>query len=119
MQIFRDVQLEDVLKSCDYYKLLFGTTKSVDKIIDEILYDYMSAIESDMFREVFESKLGSDPDFDMKVIVWIRARLVPRRVEYNFVRGETICRLARRFDKEFLREDFDVDWEKLLRFNSG
>ena len=67
----------------------------------------------------FWTELTGDEDFYKKIIHFM-GKLPEQYVEqYNESYNKALNRLVREFAIEFCKEDGDIDWEKLVEFNSG
>jgi hypothetical protein len=69
--------------------------------------------------QAFWEDITGDPDFYLKLIRLIRDYPAVHRAAYEIEREKAINRFTREFLNEFSTPEGGIDWEKLLRFNSG
>lgn len=76
-----------------------------------------------MYRELagkfFWEKLTGDEDFYLKIIGYMGTMPEKYVADYNDSYNRAANRLIREFSNSFCREDGNIDWEKLVEFNSG
>jgi hypothetical protein len=69
--------------------------------------------------EAFWTELTGDPDFYLKLIRLMRDYPLRHRTAFEREWGKAVNRFERDFLNEFATPDGGIDWEKLVRFNSG
>lgn len=69
--------------------------------------------------QAFWEELTGDPDFYLKLIRLMRDYPKQHRATYEEEWSKAVNRFERDFLIEFATEDGGIDWEKLVRFNSG
>lgn len=69
--------------------------------------------------EAFWTELTGDSEFYLKLIRLMKDYPVQHRVTFEEEWGKAVNRFERDFLNEFATPDGGIDWEKLVRFNSG
>jgi hypothetical protein len=69
--------------------------------------------------QAFWEELTGDPDFYLKIIRLMQSYPEEHRKQYEEEWAKTINRFTRDFLLEFANADGSIDWEKLVKFNSG
>ena len=69
--------------------------------------------------QVFWEELTGDQDFYLKLISLMRDYPVQHRIEFEKEWNKAINRFEHDFLNNFGRSDGSIDWEKLVRYNSG
>jgi len=69
--------------------------------------------------QVFWEELTGDPDFYLKLISLMHDYPVRHRIEFEKEWGKALNRFEHDFLINFGNDDGSIDWEKLLRYNSG
>ena len=69
--------------------------------------------------QAFWCELTGDPQFYIKLLDWMGEFPARHRQEYEKAYGKAVNRLTREFLLEFATAEGDIDWVKLLEFNSG
>ncbi len=82
-----------------------------------------NTINAEIFRELagqdFWAELTGDEEFYIKIIDAMKENPVSHRKAFEEEWGKAINRFTRDFICEFCMPAGDIDWRKLLRFNSG
>jgi hypothetical protein len=75
------------------------------------------------FREVagqvFWEELTGDPDFYLKIIDAMGNKPQEHEAQYQVALKNAVERFTDEFKKEFCLEDGSIDWEKIVKYNSG
>lgn len=104
------------------------TVRAKGKAFDAILgYSYGRVSkefpEGKIYRrlagQAFWEELSGDSDFYLKILRAMKEYPVRHREEYDLERTKLTNRLTQGFALNFLDVEGSIDWEKLLRFNSG
>jgi len=114
-------------KQADNFRALRSRVAKRRKFFDAIVgYGYgkkQTEINSQGFREVagqsFWEELTGDPDFYLKIIVAMGDKPQQHLVDYKKAFDAALNRFTKQFIDEFCLEDGTIDWEKIVRFNSG
>lgn len=69
--------------------------------------------------QAFWCELTGDPQFYIKLLDWMGEFPARHRQEYEKAYGKAVNRLTREFLLDFATPEGDIDWAKLLEFNSG
>lgn len=69
--------------------------------------------------QAFWEELTGDPDFYLKIVRLMRDYPVEHRRTFERELNKAINRFIRDFSASFLDQDGNIDWEKLVQFNSG
>ena len=69
--------------------------------------------------EAFWTELTGDPDFYLKLVRLMGDYPMKHRAAFEEEWGKAVNRFERDFLNEFATSDGGIDWEKLVRFNSG
>lgn len=69
--------------------------------------------------QAFWEELTGDPDFYLKLIRLMKNHPANHRSTYELEWSKAVNRFEREFLLEFATEDGGIDWEKLVRLNSG
>ena len=110
------------------FKALESRLRKLQKHFDPIVgYSYGKKRQSKNtqapFRElagqVFWLELTGDADFYIKIIALMRDKPNEHAQEYRVAFAAAVNRFTREFIDEFCHEDGLIDWERLVRFNSG
>ncbi|WP_061569712.1 PmeII family type II restriction endonuclease [Caldibacillus debilis] len=79
--------------------------------------------ETAQFRELagqaFWEELTGDPDFYLKIIQLMKNKPQEHSVEFKKAWDAAINRFTREFVETFCDENGNIDWESLVKFNSG
>lgn len=77
-------------------------------------------IYRDVSGQKFWQEMTGDSDFYLKLVRLMNAEVIKKhREEYQANYDDALNRYVREFTIEFCDENGTVDWEKLVRFNSG
>lgn len=126
------VKLRDVLGYKNLYLLCADGGQSGGAIVEEMLRAYMSLSDESIFGDAFiesvartgseEVNGSSESDSAYKAIALIdlmRNDPTVSWIEFEEELAKATNRLTYDFVNNFCKADFSIDWEKLLRFNSG
>ncbi len=127
------VMLSDLLRKKNLYLLCATNGSAASKIIGKMLEEYISPTDESIFGDAFfklismiesESTLSSGEESNTiyKAIALIdlnRANPTQNRLEFMDAWAKTLNRLVHDFLNNFGNPDGSIDWEKLLRYNSG
>jgi len=69
--------------------------------------------------QAFWEELTGDPNFYIKLIELMKDYPVSHRVLYQEEHDRAVNRFTREFLNDFASDDGEIDWDKLLKFNSG
>ena len=76
-----------------------------------------------VFRELagqaFWEELTGDPEFYLRIIAAMQAKPAEHKRAFREEWGKAINRFLREFTVDFCRPDGAIDWDRLLRYNSG
>jgi len=78
-----------------------------------------SRIYSSRSGQAFWQEITGDADFHVKLIQAMKNHPIENRVVYKQAWDHAVNRFEREFLTDFARDDGSIDWEKLVRFNSG
>lgn len=103
------------------------TVRAKGKAFDAILgYSYGRAsgsLTGRIYRrlagQAFWEELSGDSEFYLKILRAMKEYPANHRKEYDIQRTRLGNRLTQGFTLNFIAGDGEIDWEKLLRFNSG
>ena len=74
----------------------------------------------DSSGQQFWKELTGDSEFYLKLIRFMEDEIITKhRAEYQKDYQNAVNSYVREFTNEFCREDGSIDWEKLVKFNSG
>ncbi len=127
------VMLSDLLRKKNLYLLCATSGSSVPKIIERMLEEYISSSDESIFGQAFFESIasiereetalsGEKSNISYKAIALInlmRNISTQDRKEYEKERNNLINRFEHDFLNNFGNPDGSIDWEKLLRYNSG
>lgn len=112
-------------KQIDNFKALRSRVAKRRKFFDAIVgygYGKKQSVSSD-YREIagqaFWEELTGDPDFYVKIIGAMEDKPQQHAIEYRKAFDAALNRFTKQFIDEFCFEDGTIDWEKIVRFNSG
>lgn len=71
------------------------------------------------YGQAFWEELTGDADFYLKIIRLMSDYPLAHRVEYLKAYGMAVNRFTKEFLNNFSNENGDIDWEKLVEYNSG
>lgn len=69
--------------------------------------------------QAFWEEITGDPEFYLKLVAAMRDYPQNHRTQYEEEWKKALSRFVHEFGNEFAHADGSVDWEKLVRFNSG
>ena len=128
-----DVTLNDLFRNKNIYLLCATNNSSVPKIIEKMLTEYITLTDENIFGQTFLELIESIERGDTEVSIE-KSQVAPEvitqinrmRNNLTYYRGEFDKEWAKalnRFEHDFLNNfgnsDGSIDWEKLLRYNSG
>ena len=74
---------------------------------------------TELAGQKFWAELTGDDDFYLKLIRYMKALPEKYIEDFDGAYQKAANKLVREFTVEFCRDDGSIDWEKLVRFNSG
>jgi hypothetical protein len=110
------------------FKVLGNRLKKLQKHFDPIVgYSYgkkkQRNIETASFRELagqaFWEELTGDSEFYLKIIRLMKDKPQEHIISYRQNWDAAVNRFTLEFVKDFCHPDGNIDWERLVRFNSG
>lgn len=127
------VTLSDLLRNRNLYLLCATNGSSVSKIVEKMLTEYISSSDENIFGQTFlesiasiESKetifSGKKSNGAYKTITlmnFMRDYSTHNQREFNKEWAKALNRFEHDFLNNFGNPDGSIDWEKLLRYNSG
>jgi hypothetical protein len=127
------VMLSDLLRKQNLYLLCATSGSSVSKIIEKMLEAYITLSDESIFGQAFFESISSIEREEMavpggksnvayKAITLINVvHYIPIQswIEFDDEWAKALNRLHYDFYNNFSKDDGNIDWEKLLRFNSG
>ena len=127
------VMLSDLLRKQNLYLLCATSGSSVSKIIEKMLEAYITLSDESIFGDNFFKSIariesentvspGEKSNAFYKAIALIdliRAHPTQNRLEFMDAWAKTLNRFEHDFLNNFGNPFGSIDWEKLLRFNSG
>lgn len=116
------LNLSYLLADMNPYLLCIEATLNVPLFIERMLRNHMYAFEQAIFSELFVElceHFEGDPDFYLKPIRSMRDYPASQRTIYEKEWDKAVNRFEREFLNDFANSDGSIDWEKLVRFNSG
>jgi Type II restriction endonuclease EcoO109I len=127
------VMLSDLLRKQNLCLLCATSSSSVSKIIEKMLEAYTTLSDESIFGDAFfESIARSESESTVSpgeksnsiykaiaLIDLIRAYPTQNRLEFVEEWAKALNRIERDFLNNFGNPDGSIDWEKLLRYNSG
>jgi hypothetical protein len=79
--------------------------------------------QDQIFRELagqaFWEELTGDPDFYLRIIAAMQAKPAEHKRAFHEEWNKAVNRFLREFTADFCHPDGAIDWERLLRYNSG
>lgn len=114
-------------KQADNFRSLAGRVAKRRKIYDAIVgYGYgkkQTGLNSLGFREVagqaFWEELTGDSDFYVKIVQAMGDKPQQHLVEYQKAFDAAINRFTKEFIDDFCFDDGSINWEKIVKYNSG
>ena len=127
------VKLSDLLRKQNLYLLCATYGSSIPKIVEKMLEEYISSSDESIFGDTFfksisridsESTHSSDEESNsiykaIAIIDHFRDYPTQNRLEFMNTWANTLNRFEHDFLNNFGNHDGSIDWEKLLRYNSG
>lgn len=118
-----------VKRQSDEFETLRRRLSKLRKQFDPILgHSYgkkqTPATKTKVYRDIsgqrFWEELTGDSQFYVRLIMLMEENIIRKhRQEYQAAYQKAVNRYVREFTSDFCEEDGTIDWEKLLRFNSG
>ncbi|UWG98014.1 hypothetical protein LPY66_04195 [Dehalobacter sp. DCM] len=112
----------------DDFKALENRLRKLQKHFDPVVgYCYGKKQQSKNSKAAFRELAGQafwefitgDSDFYLKIIQLMKDKPQEHLIEYKAAWDSAINRFTHEFIEEFCDEDYNIDWEKLVKFNSG
>jgi Type II restriction endonuclease EcoO109I len=131
--ILTGATLSDLLHKQNLYLLCVTRGSSASKIVEKMLAEYIASFDENIFGQTFLESIVSierEPaafsneksHAAYKVIALLnlmRNYSAPNRREYDKEWAKALNRFENDFLNNFGNPDGSIDWEKLLRYNSG
>lgn len=89
----------------------YGRKKQSDKGVPKIYRE--------MAGQEFWAELTGEPDFYLKIIIFMGTLPEQYLEQYQHSYNNAKNRLLKQFTAEFCTDNGEIDWDKLVRFNSG
>ena len=103
-----------------------GTAKITTKLLDIYMDSFNEALVLTRdstsyirFRQAFHKEQAGDPNFYIRLISLMGNYASQHRLEFEQEWDKALNRFERDFLNNFGNPDGSIDWEKLVRFNSG
>jgi hypothetical protein len=118
-------------KQDDQFRALQRRLQKLSKQFDPILghaYGRLSPSQSNPSKYIYRRLAGQefweeitgDPDFYLKLIQYMESEIIGKhREEYRAAWQKAVNRYVGEFIPEFCHPDGSINWDKLVRFNSG
>src|SRR6266571_69592 len=127
------IALSDLLRKKNLYLLCATNGSSASKIVERMLAEYISSSDENIFGQTFLELIASlereDTAFSSEkshvsyetiaLINLMRNISTQERKEYDKEWAKALNRFEHDFLNNFGNPDGSIDWEKLLRYNSG
>src|SRR5436309_15903671 len=127
------IALSDLLRKKNLYLLCATNGSSASKIVEKMLEEYISSSDENIFGQTFLESIASiereDTAFSSEkshvsheaiaLIDLMRNISTQERKEYDKEWAKALNRFEHDFLNNFGNPDGSIDWEKLLRYNSG
>lgn len=127
------VTLSDLLRKQNLYLLCATNGSSVSKIVEKMLEENISSSDENIFGQTFLESITSIEREEtalpveksnsayaaIALIKIIRYAPTQSRIEFDKEYANALTRLSYDFLNNFGNPDFSINWEKLLRYNSG
>src|SRR5712691_1433820 len=114
-----ELKLSDILGEKNGYLTGLVGTQKVSEVVGELLKIYLTSFDGGILGQTQWQELAVYPDFYQKLLSLMNKKPTQQHIEYE----NKLANALNRFEYEFLinfgNEDGSIDWEKLLRFNSG
>jgi hypothetical protein len=131
--ILTGVTLSDLLRKQNLYLLCITYGSSASKIVEKILAEYIASFDEIIFGQTFLESIASrgreQTAFSSEkshaayeviaLLNLMRNYSTPNRREYDKEWAKALNRFEHDFLNNFGNPDGSIDWEKLLRYNSG
>lgn len=120
--------LNDLLPFINPYALCLESIGEGHAVVEHALDAYLALTEQSIFGDVLTGRkprnedwqeLTGDADFYLKLIRAMEEYPTAHRRKYDREYAKAVNRFTKEFLNEFSSEDGTIDWEKLVRFNSG
>ena len=113
------LKLRDIFRSKNPYFIRAIVTRAASKVVDRLLEMYVSSNE-DIFTQAQWEELAEYPNFYQKLTFLMNNYTVMQhRIEFEQELANAHNRFLHDFLNNFGNPDGSIDWEKLIRFNSG
>jgi hypothetical protein len=111
----------------DEFRKLRSRLQKIQKHFDPLLGHCYGRVNTDpaayIYRrrsgQVFWEELTGDPDFFLKLIRLMKDYPIAHRLLYREEYDKAVNRFTKAFLDEFANADGGIDWDKLVKFNSG
>jgi Type II restriction endonuclease EcoO109I len=127
------ITLSDLLREQNLYLLCATNGSSVSKMVEKLLEEYISSTDENIFGQTFMESIASiargENTFPSEkspvayeaitLMSLICNNSTHDRKKYDKEWAMALTRFSYDFYNNFCNPDFSIDWEKLLRYNSG
>ncbi len=127
------IALSDLLRKKNLYLLCATHGSSASKIVEKLLAEYISSSDENIFGQTFLESIASIEREDIAfssekphvsyeaigIINLMRNNSTHDRKEFDKEWAKALNRFEHDFLNNFGNPDGSIDWEKLLRYNSG
>ncbi len=116
-----ELKLREILRKKNLYLFYAIGIRNVSTIVTRILLPYMPSDETifDDILEILREELTGDPDFYLKIISLMRDYPKQHRLKFEEEWSNALNRFEYDFLINFGNPDGSINWEQLLRYNSG
>jgi Type II restriction endonuclease EcoO109I len=113
------LKLSDILNKKNPYLVHAVDTQGASEIVGELLKIYLASFDEGIFGQTRWEELTEYPDFYQKLISLMNQKPTQHRLEFEKEWSKALNRFEYDFLINFGNDDGSIDWEKLLRYNSG
>jgi type II restriction endonuclease EcoO109I-like protein len=129
----REVSLSDLLRNQNLYLLCATNDSSVSSIIEKMLLEHLSSSDENIFGQTFLESIANierdDTAFSgekshvadeaIALVNLMRDCPIQHRTDFEKEWAKALNRFEHDFLNKFGNPDGTIDWENLLRYNSG
>ena len=116
-----ELTLQEILRKKSSYLFYAIGTLSVSSLTTRLISSYLPTEEA-IFADIWEilwEELTGDPDFYLKIIALMRDYPQQHRIKFEAEWDKALNRFEHDFLNNFGNSDGSINWEQLLRYNSG
>ena len=116
-----ELTLQKILRKKNPYLFYAIGIENVSMLVIRLLSPYMPSDETifDDILEILWEELTGDPDFYLKIISLMRDYPQQHRIKFEEEWDKALNRFEYDFLMNFGNPDGSINWEELLRYNSG